>query len=74
MRHYYLSISKTTFYVVFTQSLKEDLLHDVGPGKAREVAESIGAVDDWVSRWDFCIAQHKVAICMGRVLLMRHFK
>ena len=39
-----------------------DLLHDMGPGEAREVAESIGAVDDRVSRRDFGIAKHKVAV------------
>ena len=35
----------------------------MGPGEAREVAESIGAVDNRVSGRNFGIPKHKVAVC-----------
>ena len=47
-----------------------DLLHDMGPGEAGEVAESIGAVHDRVSRRHFGIAKHKVAVWRKCVVLM----
>ena len=34
----------------------------MGPGEAWEVAESIGAVDNGVSRGHFGVPKHKVAI------------
>ena len=40
------------------------------PGEAGEVAESIGAVDNRVSRGDFGIAKHKVAVWRKWVFLM----
>ena len=47
-----------------------DLLHDMGPGEAGEIAESIGAVDDRVGGGHFGIAKHKVAVWRKCVVLM----
>ena len=46
-----------------------DLLHDMGPGEAGEVAESIGAVDDRVGGGHFGIAKHKVAVWRGKKMI-----
>ena len=48
---------------------EEDLLHDMGPGEAGEVAESIGAVDDRVGGGHFGIAKHKVAVWRGKKMI-----
>lgn len=39
------------------------LLHDLRPRESRQLAESIGAVNDRVDRRNLCISQYKVAVC-----------
>ena len=39
------------------------LLHDLGPGKARELAEAIGAVDDGKALRHLSVGQDEVAVC-----------
>ena len=46
------------------------LLHDLGSREARELAESIAAIDDRIGGRDLRIAQHEVRICNVTIVLI----